>query len=87
MVSHPLVLAMVTGLHGAVQPVRRVATWPGVSEAARLGCPAQLAVTVVVAVPPLSMSNWLRVEAFRMLKGALVRLGPLKLTLLVANWA
>jgi len=87
LVSHPFVLTMVTGLHGAVHPVRRVATCPGATVVVRLGCPAQLAVTVVVAVPPLSMSNWLREDAFRMPKGALVRPGPLKLTLLVANCA
>jgi len=84
-VSHPFVLAMVTGLHGAAHPVRSVATCPDATATDRLGCPGQLAVIVVAAVPPLPASSWLRVAPFRMPNEALARAGPAKLTLLVAN--
>jgi hypothetical protein len=73
-VSQPFELPIVTLEHTPLQFVAIVERWPGESDAVRVGCPAQLSVTVLGAAPPFAASSRTR------------RRGVTKFTLALVTW-
>src|SRR5438105_398051 len=82
LVNHPLLLDSVTAVHGLVQLVRMERTSRGWSVACTSGDPAQLRVTVLAVLPPLSASIWTTWRGASSVKLECVGVGP-KLRLLL----
>ena len=84
-VSQPFELPIVTGLQMAVQFVFRIACWPAARAICAVVWPTQLALTLLVTVPPLNAATWIRRFGVRNVNGAVVGPTPLKPMLVVVK--